>query len=144
MVAEAEVGAFDDLAGVERSGEGVAGEVARTDLGERGREGEDDGCVNAGGGEEFEALGHGREQAEAGVRAEDAQGVGVEGEGDGGQAERAGAGDERGEHELVAAVDAVKVADGGDDAAGAEGGGCIGEGVEDLHGAISKGMRRPS
>ena len=46
--------------------------------------------------------------------AEDAGGMGVEGDGDGWNAEGAGACDDLGDDPLVAAMDAVEVADGGD------------------------------
>ena len=49
--------------------------------------------------------------------AEDAGGVGIEGDGEGAAAEEAGAGDDLGDDALVAEVDAVEVADGGDDGA---------------------------
>ncbi len=54
----------------------------------------------------------------------------------------AGAGDDLGDDPLMAAVDAVEVADGGD--GGAEVGGDLGELVIDLHQAISKLICWPS
>ncbi len=66
--------------------------------------------------------------------------MGFEGDGEGGVVELAGAGDDFGEDALVAAVDAVEVADGGD--CGAEVSGDLGEAAVDVHeagsGAISK------
>ena len=50
--------------------------------------------------------------------------------------------DDFGDDPLVAAMDAVEVADGGD--GGAEAGGDLGELAKDLHQAISKGSWRPS
>jgi len=68
----------------------------------------------------------------------------VEGDGDGPGAERAGAGDDLGDDPLMAAMDAIEVADGGD--GWTEVGGNLCELAEDLHQAISNFIccrRRP-
>ncbi len=106
-------------------------------------EGKDEDGVDAGGFEEFELLRmRGVMSGQAGVGAEDSRGMGIEGDGDGGLVEFAGAGDDLGDDPLVAAMDAVEVADGGD--GGAEVGGEIGELAIDAHQAISKVICRPS
>ena len=74
--------------------------------------------------------------------ADDAGGVGVEGDGYGAEAEGAGSGYDFGDDPLVAAMDAVEVADGG--YGGAEVRRDLGEVAVYLHQAISKWSCRPS
>ena len=136
LVAEAEVFALVDLADAAAFAEDLLGELAGGEAGEFGCEGEQEGGVDAGLGEEVEFLGGGGDEGVGGVGAEDADGVGVEGDGEGFEGlsllrKRAGAGEDLVDDPAVAAVDAVEVADGGDD--GAEGGGDCGEGFEDVH-----------
>jgi len=120
----------------------VGGEGARGVLGELFGEGEDEDSVEARGFEEFELAGEGRDEWQACVGAEDSCGVGIEGDGDGGLVEFPGAGDDLGDDPLVAAMNPVEVADGGD--GGAEVGGEIGELAIDAHQAISKVICWPS
>ena len=108
-----------ELLDAEAVAEEILGEVAGGHAGEVAREGQDDDGVDAGGAEEFEFLVEWGDEGQGGFGAEDAGGVGVEGDGEGGDAEGARAGDDLGDDPLVAEVDAVEVADGGD--AGAPG-----------------------
>ncbi len=71
------------------------------------------------------------------VGAQNADGMGVKGDGERAQAEEASAGDDLIDDPGVAAMDAVEVADGGDD--GAEVGGESGEIREDVHRAVLSG-----
>ncbi len=136
-VAEAEVFAFVNFDGVEGVAEVVGGEGAGRLGGEIGREWDDKGGVEAGGGEELELLREWGDEADGDFGAEDADGVGVEGDGDGlyvlsgRDAEFAGAGDDVVDDEAVAAVHAVEVADGEDGGGGV--GGEVVEGAEDFH-----------
>ena len=109
---------------------------------EFGGEGQDEQGVDAGGGEELEFFGEWGDERLARLGAEDPRGMRVEGDGDGPGAEGAGAGDDLGDDPLVAAMDAVEVADGGD--GGAEAGRDLREVAIDLHQAISKLSCRPS
>ena len=83
-----------------------------------------------------------RDQRLAGFGADDACGVGIEGDGDGADASCARLRYDLGDDPLVAAMDAVEVADGGD--GWAEVSGDVGELTEYLHQAISKVSLRPS
>ena len=130
-MAEAEVFAFVDLGGVDGVAEDGGGEIARGHVAEGFGEGEDEGGVEASGGEEFELAGEWGEERVRVVRAEDSGGVGVEGDGQGLAGEGAGAGDDFGDDGAMAEVDAVEVADSGDDRGGR--GGEIGELGVDAH-----------
>ncbi len=114
VVAEAEVFSLVDLGDVEGVAEDGLGEVVGGGVAEGVGEGEDEGGVEAGGGEEFELAGEWGDEGEGLSGAEDVGGVGVEGDGEGAAAEEARAGDDLGDDGLVAEVDAVEVADGGD------------------------------
>ena len=140
LVAEAEVFALVDLADAAAFAEDLLGELAGGEVGELRREGEEEGGVDAGVGEEVELLGGGGDEGVGGFRAEDADGVGVEGDGEGFQPEGMGAGEDLVDDPAVAAVNAVEVADGGDD--GAEVGGDGGEGGEEVHERGVAGVRR--
>ena len=141
-VAEAEVAALVEGEDAEAALEDLLDEVEGGEVGERGVEGQDEGGVDAGGGEEAEALGDEGEQAGSLGRAEESLGVGIEGDGDGAGVAVARVGQRCGEQMLVAAVDAVEVADDGD--GGAEVGGQLGERAVDLHPASLTGTVRPS
>ena len=69
-MAEVEVAAFVKAADVEEFDEDLLDKLLRGEAGEGGVEGQDDDCADAGGGEEFEALGMGvsRRGARAGRR----------------------------------------------------------------------------
>ena len=140
LVTEAEVFAlvdFDDVGGVT---EDVRGELASGEMREGEIEGENEGSVNAGGGEETEFLFERSDESEIGLLAEDAGGVRVKGDGEGGYAERFSASDDLGDDPLMAAVDAVEVPDGGD--GGAEAGRELGETAVDLHAIPPESFRR--
>ena len=128
-IAETEVLAFVNFGGVGGVSEDGFGEEAGGELGESGVEGKDEGGVNAGGGEQFEFTGKRGDEGVRGFGAEMADGMGVEGDGQGFLVGGTGLGDDFGQDLLMAAVDAIKVADGGD--RGPELGGCeFREGVE--------------
>ena len=77
-------------------------------------EGDDGDVLDAGGGEELEFA---RQRSDEGLRvfgSQDAAGVGIEGDGEGLSAEEARAVDDFRDDRLMAEVDAVEVADGGD------------------------------
>ena len=77
-------------------------------------EGKDQGAVDAGGGEQLEFPGQGSDKGVGVVGTQDAGGGWIEGDGERSAAEEAGAGDDLGDNALMAEVDAVEVADGGD------------------------------
>ncbi len=114
LVAEAEVLAFVELVDADAVAEEILGEGAGGHAREVVREGQDDDGVEAGGAEEFEFLGEWGDEGQVGFGAEDAGGVWVEGDGYGGDAESASAVDDLGNDPLVAEMNAVEVADGGD------------------------------
>ena len=114
VVAEAEVFALVDLGGVDGVDQDFRREVSRVHVTECVGEGEDEGGVDASGGEEFELTVERGDEGEGRFGAEDPGGVGVEGDSEGLSAEEAGAFDDFGDHSLMAEVHSVEVANGGD------------------------------
>jgi hypothetical protein len=92
VVAEAEVFALVDLGDVEGVAQDGLREVVGGGVAESFGEGQDEGGVEAGGGEEFELAWERGDEGEGLRGAEDAGGVGVEGDGEGLAAEEARAG----------------------------------------------------
>jgi len=138
VMTEVEVAAFMQAANAKNIYEYPADKLLRGQDGERCVKGQDDDSVNAGGGEQLHSAGHGREQFGRAGGAKKPLRVGIEGDGYGADSEGPGFGHHRGEDFLVAEVDAVEVADGGD--GGAETGGNLRDGVVDgdgWHGFIA-------
>ncbi len=111
-VTEAEVGAFVEAADAKGIDENGADEVVRGEAGQGGIERKHESRLDSGGGEQTQALANRREQQRCVVRAQVVIRVGVEGESHGATAESARLSEGRGKNLLMAAVDAVEVADG--------------------------------
>ena len=114
LVAKAEVCALVDLGDVEGAGQDAGGEVAGGAAAQLVGEGEDEGGVDSGGREQFELAGQGREEEMRTLRVKDSGWVRLEGDGKREAGESAGAADDLGDDSLVAEMDPVVVADGGD------------------------------
>ena len=106
------------LGDVEGAGQDTSGEVAGGAAAKLVGEGEDQGGVDSGVGEQFQLAGQRSEEEMRPLRVEDARRMGVEGDGDGLAAEKAGASDDLGDDSLMAKMHAVEVANGGDDGGG--------------------------
>ena len=124
-MAKAEVFSFVEFDDVEGLVEDFGSEGPGGHLREVFGEGNDDDCVEAGGGKELEFFGEWGDEREDGFGTEGAGGVGLEGDRHGFCAESAGAVYDFFDDPQVAAMDSVEVADGGD--GGAEVGGDLGE-----------------
>jgi len=134
VVAEAEVFALVDLGDVEGVDEDVGDEIAGRHVAELVGEGEDEGGVEAGVGEEFEAAMERGDEGKRRFGTEDAGGVRVEGDSEGPAAEEARVGQDFGDDRLMAQMHAVEVADGGDYGGGR--GGEVGELAVDFQGQL--------
>ena len=118
MMPEVKVAAFVQAADAENLDEDASDKLLRREAGERCVEWQHDNGVNAGGGKQWDTAGHGSEQFGRAGGAEEPLRVGVESDGDGAEAEGARFSDDGREDFLVAEVDAVEVADGGDNGSG--------------------------
>ena len=117
-MAKTEVCALVDLGDVEDAGQDAGGEVAGGAAAQLVGEWEDESGVDSGSFEQFELAGQRGEEAMRPFWVKDAGWVRLEGDGERAAGERAGAADDLGDDSLVAEMNAIVVADGGDDGCG--------------------------
>lgn len=118
LMTEAESFAFVDFDGMEGVAQDGLGEVAGRPTAEVVGEGKDEDEVETGSGEELQLFSQRRDERKARGGVEDVRGVGIEGDGYGLGVEGEGALQHGLDDHTVATVNAVKVADGDDRAAG--------------------------
>jgi hypothetical protein len=137
-----EVVTFVDLASFEFLAEDFFGELVWAEQGEIAAKWEQEDSVNAGGFHEAEFLRRGREQLEAGVGAQNPNGVWVEGDSDRFRVPLPGTLNDVAEDGLMGAMDAVEIAD--TDDGGAEAGGYLVEVAKEEHAVRMRVARNES